>query len=173
MPPVLIVQRIYTRWDKSARGGKEAAQRNSAPEAAKVPFHKYAAENPFLMHQELSFGGRGISAAPHEKVIVNAESDSLVLESVKIDWTAEQARASFHWTRACGAPMRTGPRTTLILAVNEWGQIVYNGRFNIGYDSYWQYHKTVVNVGLFDPASNSVFTRSEPNQRYSAMAHLF
>jgi hypothetical protein len=59
---------------------------------------------------------------------------------------------------------------TLVLAVNEWGQISYNGRF--AEEGGWLYEKTVVNVGLFEPPSNGVFTNAGPTHRYSAMGHL-
>lgn len=173
MPPVLVIQQIIVEWDKSSRGGAEAERRNALPEAAKVPFQQYQAADVTFLQQTLAFPAYRNYTPPSEEIMLRPMFNPVSLGGVTIIWNEEQVKAKFRWSHGCGAPDRGWMAKTLSLAVNEWGQIVYNGRLSDCDDGQWYYHKTVVNVGLFAPASNNVFTRSEPNQRYSAMAHLY
>ena len=173
MAPVLIVQEISVHWDKSARGGENAERRNVAPEVAKVPLERNAVANSSLLQHDVTFGAFCGFALPQEKVIIDAEIKPIELRCVRIDWRHEQVQATFRWIHAGGAPDRGLMSKTLTLGVNAWGQIVYNGRLTDYDGGHWSYHKTVVNVGLFAPPSNSVFTRCPPTQRYAALAHLF
>ena len=85
-----------------------------------------------------------------------------------------KGRQSDRSARDCGgAPRRAGLQRTFHLQINEWGQIVYNGRFSDRDEGSWWYEKKVVNVGLFERLIPSMFISEAPTYRYEAMAHLF
>ncbi len=167
---VVVVQQIKTTWTKASRGGDAAARRNAVPEVAQVPVHRAEVAGLKILLHQLLYSGRSGFADPVEKLVENPDHDPLRLGGVTIDTTEELLRAEFTWSRECGAPDRGWMRKTLLLGVNEWGQICYNGRF--AEEAGWVYEKIVVNAGLFEPPSGEVFTRTEPTQRYSAMGHL-
>jgi hypothetical protein len=173
MARIVIVQQIEVEWSKASRGGQGAVWRNAVREVAKVPLNRIVASDLVLVQQKLWFFERNKFALPKETIILNPTVKPLVIGCVSVDYSDDAVVAGFAFNSACGgAPNRSGIRQTLVLTLNEWGQIVYNGRFAPAYDGDWWYEKMVVNVGIFDPPSNSVFTRSQPNQTCSAMAHL-
>ena len=105
---------------------------------------------------------------------VNPTVRPIAIGCVAVDHGEEEAIATFRYDRSCGGePDRRGARKTLRIGVNEWGQIVYNGRFQDYDEGGWWYEKMVVNVGLFERLTPGVFTKQEPTCRYSAMGELF
>ena len=179
MGRVIIVQQIESEWSKAARGGARAVRRNAVSEAAKVPLHQIQTSGLIFLHHKLCYFERDNFQTPHEEITTNPTVRPLAVGCVTVDDCvtineyADGVSAKFAYTERCGgAPTRRGMQKTLTFALNEWGQIVYNGRFSNWEDS-WRYEKMTVNIGVFDPLSNSVFTRRPPTARYSAMAHLF
>ena len=173
MGNLVIVQQINTHWTKASRGGESAGRRNAVPEIACVPIERIAGEPHSLVHHRISYGERSGFAHPREEICINPTIAPLVVGCVTIGYTDHEARAAFYYERGCGgAPERGWAQQTIHLAVNEWGQIVYNGRFG-GWDCGWWYEKTVVNIGLFEHITSDVFTRRKPDYRFAAMAKLF
>jgi hypothetical protein len=173
MGHIVVVQHIRTKWTKASRGGENARKRNAVPETARVPVQRIVGENLILVHHSLSYPGHRAFQQPREEIRINPTVRPLVIGCVTIDHSAEEAIAAFLYNQGCGgAPDRGWARKTLRLAAGEWGQIVYNGRF-AGYDDYWWYEKTVVNVGLFERLMPGVFTHREPICRFAAMGDLF
>jgi hypothetical protein len=166
------MQQVRTLWTKASRGGDGAVWRNAVPAVVRVPFPCGNTTDLVLLHHKLSFEERTDFKSPCEEIIQNPESHPLVIGCVTVDWTIEKLQVAFAWRKDCGAPDRGWMRKTMLLSVNEWGQVVYNGRFSDWDGGQWRYEKTVVNVGLFEPPSDSVFTRNEPNCRYEAMGNL-
>jgi hypothetical protein len=172
MGHIVIVQHIHTHWTKASRGGENARIRNGVPEAAKVPVQRIAAGNLNLIYHVLQYWEADGYRQPREEIRINPTVRPLAIGCVTIDHTTEEVIATFRYDQGCaGAPDRGWARKTLHLAVGEWGQIVYNGRFT-GED-YWWYENTVVNVGLVERLTPGLFTRQEPNCRFSAMAELY
>jgi hypothetical protein len=174
MGNIIVVQQVRTTWTKASRGGENAGRRNAVLEVARVPVERIPAGNLVLAHHSLSYGEGNGFAQSTEEVQVNPPTRPLVIGCVNVDYSEEAVTVTFHWDYRCGgAPDRGWARKTLHVRVNEWGQIVYNGRFNSGWDGPWYYQKMVVNVGLFERLTPGLFTRQEPTCHFSAMAELF
>lgn len=174
MGNIVIVQQIRTKWTKELRGGENAGKRNAVPEVARVPVHRIKADGLVLVHHSLSYGEYGGFSQPYEEIHVNLTVRPLAIGCVTIDPEKEEVIATFRYDNQCGgAPYRGWARKTLPLAVNEWGQIVYNGRFQDYNGGHWWYEKTVANVGLFERLIPGAFTKQEPVCRFSAMGELF
>ncbi|HZT41228.1 MAG TPA: hypothetical protein VFA07_03520 [Chthonomonadaceae bacterium] len=171
---MVIIQQIHTLWTKKSRGGPGAVQRNAVPEVAKVPLQQVqVSEVSLLLHRLTYRESKGFSC-PYECQEENPSVRPILVGCVTIDHGEDIIVASFRYTMECGgAPYRGGKQKTLQIGTNEWGQIVYNGRFAPEWEGDWWYEKMVVNVGLFEPPSNSVFTRSKPTYRYAAIGHLY
>src|SRR5579871_5977918 len=173
MGSIVVVQQIRTRWTKTSRGGQNAQRRNAVPEIARVPVERINRGNHTGVRHRLWYDERDQFAHPNEEVCVDPTMNPLVIGCVTIDHHDEQVTATFHYDRRCGgAPDRGWASKTLCLAVNEWGQMAYNGRFNGGWESPWYYEKMVVNVGLFERLTPGVFTQQEPVCRYAAIGYL-
>ncbi len=174
MGNVVVVQQIRTHWTKASRGGDNAVKRNAVPEAARVPIHRIVGDNLILVHHLLEYEERDGFSRPREEIRINPTVRPLVVGCVTIDHSENQAIMTFRYDRGCGgAPDRGWTRKTLRLVVNEWGQIVYNGRFSPVWEGNWWYEKMVVNVGLFERLMPGVFTKQEPTCRFAAMDELF
>ena len=171
---MIVLQQIHTIWTKKSRGGPGAVQRNAVPEVAKIPLQQVRSSDVSLLLHRLTYHEREGFSHPHERLEENLSVKPLQIGCMTIDYGEGILIASFRYTRECGgAPERGWMRKTLQIGLNEWGQIVFNGRFSPAWEGDWWYEKTVVNMGLFDQPSNSVFTRSQPTYRYAAMSHLY
>jgi hypothetical protein len=113
-------------------------------------------------------------------VIVHDTTRLTVSEAVMISLDQEILHVSFAYSPSCGAPSRPWAVKQFELRSGQWVQIVYNGRFSSGSDydycretSRWWYEKTVVNVGLFDAVERDLFTRGDPNCRYTLYSRLW
>ena len=169
---ILVVQEIKTSWSKASRGGTAAIGRNAVPEIARLPrADKCKSARSALYHSLLYVESNGF-VNPREKIVLDP-SLPLQIGGVTLERNGDEARADFAWTRECGAPDRGWARKTMVIRPQEWGQIVYNGRLSLGWDSEWSYEKTVVNFGLFEVFRPYAFTAHPATDRFEAMAHLF
>jgi hypothetical protein len=174
MGNVVVVQQIHTRWSKACRGGENAGKRNAVPEIARIPVQHITEANLTLVHHLLGYGERNGFSKPYEEVRINSSVRPLTVGCVSIDYSEEQALVTFRYNRVCGgAPDRSWARKLLSMAVNEWSQTVYNGRFAPDWGGDWWYEKMVVNVGLFEHIKPGVFTRQEPTCQFNAIGELF
>lgn len=167
---ILVVQHIMTSWGKEARGGKGAVLRNAVPDAAKLPLSSLKPDELTFLSHYLRFNAQ--PTGPHERIFIENPTFPLVVGGVIINPAAEAVLARFRYTFACGAPDRGWMQKTLRIAANEWGQIIYNGRFSAD-EAGWWYEKHVINVGWFERLTPHVFTREAPTHRFNASALLF
>jgi hypothetical protein len=172
---MIVLQHIVTRWEKDARGGAAAVRRNSVKEAYPIRLAREQRAGARFVIQTIHFGADGEYGKSRETLFIEEEVPQPIgAGCADVTWTDEELSAAFTWNRFCGgAPERGWARKTLVIRVGEWGQIVYNGRFSEGYDSYWRYEKHVVNVGWFEEWDSRAFVRGEPTHRFEAMADLW
>jgi hypothetical protein len=174
MGHIVVAQHIRTKWTKASCGGEDAVRRNGVPEAANVPVQRIPKGNLILVHHVLQYREADGFRQPKEEIRVNPALQMLALGCVTVYHTTDEVIATFRYNYDSGCkPNRGWARKTLRLTLNEWGQIVYNGRFVPGWDGDQWYRKTVVNVGMVERLTPGLFTREEPTCRFSAMAELF
>lgn len=168
---MLIVQEIRDRWSKEERR-RTGTLRRGVPEVALLPLHRVEDQRAALLHHTLLFGIRRVSEPP-ERIIAVAAERPLEVGCVTITPADGPVHVEFAYTwRKCGAPNRWWARKSFLVNVDEWAQIIYNGRSSYDWTSYWYYEKTVVNVGLFSAPSPDLFSRSAPTYRYSLISRL-
>jgi hypothetical protein len=167
---IVVIQHIVTKWDKSARGGENAVQRNAVPEAAKLSVAQWEGRGIEVLQQSLYYRWDR-SVDPIERITTNPPARPIRIGCVVVEVAGEEVTAEFRYDRGCGgAPERGWARKTMRVSQEMWVQMVYNGRFT-GED-YWWYEKHVVNVGLFERLSSGLFTRCAPATRFEAMGEL-
>lgn len=170
---VVLIQAICTHWEKSARGGASAVQRNQVPESLKLTdFKVTSAPLSYVVHR-VNYGGRNGFAEPTRNTgeVLTTEPSKLGAMSLVMD--GDTLTAFYQYSRRQGAPERYSQKIeALKLSLNQWGSVLYNGRHS-GMEGYWCYEKWVYNVGLFSSPPLSVFVTTEPVKVFTQMAHLF
>jgi len=175
---IIVVQEINTRWSKKSRGGADAERRNAVPHRLEIstrsiPTGAIPVHGATVVHHKAYYDEGDAFAEPRIDFAVNPLLP-LKIGCVAVDPTDTGAIAAFRYDTAFGgAPERGWARKTMWVELGTWVQIAYNGRFSIGYDGYWEYRKTVVNVGVFEHISSRAFTSTDPSDRFEAMGHLF
>ncbi len=70
-----------------------------------------------------------------------------------------------------GAPDRLLKTRTLKTSLDEWAQVVENGRFST--EEEWSYQKVVTNVGLMSRFEPLFFMSKSPQASFSSLAELW
>jgi hypothetical protein len=83
-------------------------------------------------------------------------------------------RVRWHYTpEDAGMPLRpTKKKDIFELGLNQWGRVIYNGRFSEEEGGWW-YNKTVLNIGLFEEVAASVFVETIPDLVMNKTARLY
>ncbi len=184
--PCGLVQVVHVRWEKSARGGQGARDRNSV-----------LAANVVLDADLVGIGsqlGVGVSkwsecnafAAPissHSQRI--AIADGYAFGCVRVTSHRDGLQLHYEYGYANGgAPDRSflnwpsasgeSPGRSIVVRHNEWVRVCYNGRFSCFDSGNWWYEQTTINVAFFDGEPNGrVFLDREPSQELRALADLW
>jgi hypothetical protein len=165
---IAVVQIISVHWGKKSRGAPGSIKRNAIPEAVEMPLYKFALTDSEWIDHSLTFYEHEDFQNAHEAISVEKTLDSEEirkygctyvqkhLQSLRVDW-------KYDW-REAGMPLRaTKTKDAFELELNQWGRVVYNGRFVSEEDGYnWWYEKIVVNVGLFMNPTADVFIATAP-----------
>jgi hypothetical protein len=83
-------------------------------------------------------------------------------------------RISWQYTpEDAGMPIRRPKKNDFFdLPVNQWGRVIYNGRFS-EWEGGWWYSKSVFNIGVFEHPVASVFVETAPSVVLDKMAKLY
>jgi hypothetical protein len=170
---VIVVQQITARWTKATRGAARAARRNAVPEVARLPMEGVDKPSVAVLQHALLYDERIDFSQPNDEIVINPPDRPLKVGCVRIAPTANWVIATFEYDRVvCGDPERGRDRKELVVAVGQWAQFAYNGRFGLSPDE-WRYEKTVVNVGLFPRLRPSLFVQTPPTFVFSSIGRLF
>jgi hypothetical protein len=173
MADIVVVQQVRTIWTKKSRGGPGAVRRNVVPEACAIPLKQIPERGIELIHHEVTFREKDAFAKPIHKVTINTTLRPLAVGCVAIHIGADHVTMEFQYRADCaGAPNRGWAQRIIPLAIGEWGQIAYNGRFAPGWHGDWWYEKTVVNAAIVDHLSDHLFTGESPTYRYELFGKL-
>jgi hypothetical protein len=163
MPPKIVIQDIRTGAPEECRRvtpGKKPEVLPLPDPAPRLAPHRVFHHRP---------GWR-----PGEDLVLDQPERPIVVGCVTIDELPDALSVEFAWTWSAGAPARWWARKTMRVRVNEWAQIIYNGRHaEACCGSAWYYEKTVVNVGWFETLEPDAFTRRPPDQRYTVLSRLW
>lgn len=172
MARMLIVQDLVTNWSKASRGAPGAVLRNRVPSTVTVPLEEPPSERFLVVLHRLAFPEvRGFERSS-EQLTYCEPQDELILGCVRIYPDPERTQVIYHYDLAGGQPERWSQPRFKDLKLGEWGQVSYNGRFNLGWESHWHYEKHVVNVGLFEHLQRDGFTHSPCRFQMSDLALL-
>ncbi len=165
-----------------------ATPRNRVPEISSLPFgqpppesfepvyicHNISWSEGNEFHQPLSekFEITEFSGAIKNRLLgFKAASDgSIKIRFEKSSGAKTQGNVLLGFT-SLGAPARTVPFEIFSLALGEWGQVRYNGRFS--WNGGWKYEKWVYNIGLFPGIIPANPFQGSPARSYSNLADLW
>lgn len=173
---IVIIQRISTDWTKQSRGSPGAIKRNSTPQALTLPLEELPPGGCSFIEHSSSFSERRDFEDPRPSI----SFENFVLErpmrfgGVLVQRDAGRVRVSWNYTSEdAGMPLRPQKKNDAFeLALNQWGRVIYNGRFN-GEGEIWWYQKSVLNVGLFARAAAAVFVETVPDVVIDKTAMLY
>jgi hypothetical protein len=181
---LLIIQEIKVKWTKLSRGAPHAARRNAVPSILPLPPSLNTASPPTadrsIVHHQITFDEAN-DFTPHATLTlktIDPPNRHFKFGCLHPQWTSESAQIIFTYSASCGgAPDRSAPpQTVLTLHPDQWGQIIYNGRFSRGYSGDWYYQHFVFNIALLptttaalDPA---LFTTTPPIKVYKNLVQL-
>ena len=169
---IVLIQAVCTHWEKSARGGASAVQRNQVPEALKLPdFKSPSVPLSYVVHR-VYYSGRNGFAEPTRSTVEVLTTEPSNLGGVSLNFDKDILTVFYQYSRSQGAPERYSRKIeALNLSLNQWGRVLYNGRHS-GMEGYWWYEKWVYNLGLFSSPSPSVLVKTEPIKVFTQMAHM-
>jgi hypothetical protein len=170
---MILVQEIITTWTKRSRGGPLAAARNAVPETYPLASLPVLPPQAACLHHTIVFGEANDFAHPKEQVISYTPREELRFGCVSITPIGDQVQVIYTYDMGCGgAPQRYGlPQLAFTLHRNEWGQILYNGRFPNDY--IWTYRKHVCNIGVFDQVKAEVFVQLSPKHHHDRLVDVW
>jgi len=153
MNPVIAVQKLVVRWDKSGRGHPIASVRSALPSALELPV--MLLDGPVAYHC-VSFAQMDAFAP----TVTTSERRATPVErdlGLSLHFEKDRLAVTYQWEHDCGAPRRKDGQSARLfdLRLGEVGRLIHNGRFSPEYS--WTYQQVVFNVGIFTGPSVSVF----------------
>ena len=101
-------------------------------------------------------------------------------KGVRAESAENSLTAYWEYDNAMGAPARSSEtQTALELEINQWGRILYNGRYSpyrtlaSWRKNEWWYNRWVFNLGIFRKPIVDVFVVTQPVKIFSMMADLW
>ncbi|MBN1910332.1 MAG: hypothetical protein JW818_11375 [Pirellulales bacterium] len=165
-------------WTKASRGGDGARIRNALPDALPLPLEAFTA--PWTLHSIYYHESNDFTK---EEVIKKTDSpDVLGIRVLRFKLCNRQLAVSFLHDSANAAlvdRIQVDLQGNEILEVDafvlepeQWGQLVYNGRFVDMDTGNWWYEHTVFNIGLGLKPAKDLFRSTRPASRFVELARL-
>lgn len=186
LAPCGLVQVIRLTWDKAARGGQGARDRNAVPRAFEVPSDRMLAVGGQLHVEESHWSDRNSFAEPfaskHKRISVGEEyrfgcvtvsqhPDGLL---VRYQYDRAHGGAPDRWFFNAARGYGESPGRSFVVHLGQWVRVCYNGRFSCWDSGRWGYQHVTVNVAWFGgEPSGQVFVTSQPVQELKALADLW
>ncbi len=179
-----LVQVVRLEWDKSARGGQGARNRNAVPVVFEVPADLLpGAGEVVIIESHWSndnafsepFRNRSRRVSVTEKFGFGCVTFAAELEglSARYQYDRTYGGAPDRWYLNCASGEGNPPGRVLTARFGSWVRLCYNGRFSDNDNGTWWYEQITVNAAWFDgPPSGQVFVSSEPSQEFRALSEL-
>ena len=184
--PCGLVQVVHVGWEKSARGGRGAGERNSVLAAYEVMEDDLDGIGGHMGVGVSKWSERNAFATPFSSDSQRiAIADGYSFGCVRVSAHADGLRVHYEYGYANGgAPDRSflnwpsasgeSPGRSIVVRNNQWARVCYNGRFSCIDSGNWWYEQTTVNVAFFDGEPNGrVFLDREPFHELRALADLW
>lgn len=187
-PKNILLQHVVIEWDKSYRGGSNAAKRNSVKEKYNLPENLIIEGNveevPVHMIRFSSsneFEKPWFEKVLHEKVKSNIIKHGCVFIEIKEDCLD----VVFEYdSQNCGAPSRYkyDPQSkkklylkekAFTLNPDEFGKIIVNGRFSDSDTGNWWYEKQIFNIIYTYSPDKDIFKKIKVAKEYSQLAKMW
>ena len=173
---MIAVQTIHIHWTKNSRGGELATLRNRVPR--KFPL-RIPPDFPTLVWHTLRFAENNRFETPHSEAIeTDCSDDQFGCSNISIERGDDSAVLAYRYRD--GAPPRqfydkTGtnvsPSHSIVVGMNQWATIEYNGRHSTR-DGMWWYEHVIVNVAVTKTLDHRAFLATTPIERYTQLALL-
>jgi hypothetical protein len=173
--PIPIIQIIHCNWTKLSRGMPNAALRNAVPDRLPIPLDLIDSQTAVRsLYHEVFFEEKEEFQNPKVRLYMNPGIPPSS-GCINIENTDREIIAIYRYHLSIGgAPNRGVLQNRLKASLDDWVQVMENGRFSYGYmGSDWKYQKIVVNAGLFNCLNTDYFIDRPPTQTFSAMADLW
>lgn len=179
----IIIQTVTVSWNKNYRGGENANIRNSTPEAFELPLEAFLnTERKIPVHQ-VRYSHYNNYIEPTTNNVYLIDSSKIKLKGTYIKMHDDYSEVFFCYSsHDCGKPYRSrhDETGTLIpleekafdLFNNEYGRIVFNGRYTDFDTGNWWYEKKVHNIILLEKYNKDVFVKNVISKEYSQLASL-
>lgn len=184
--PCGVVQVIHLHWDKSARGGQGARDRNAVPQVFAIPDADLAASGGYLCVNESHWGERNAFAEPFSTrrhrvslpgmftfgcVSISSQPDGL---RVRYQYNQADGGAPDRWFFNRATRRDESPDRLLVVSPDQWVRVCYNGRFSCIDSGNWWYEQVIVNVAWFGGEPDGrVFIDREPVEELRLLADLW
>ncbi|WP_372368274.1 hypothetical protein [Candidatus Uabimicrobium sp. HlEnr_7] len=165
---MILVQMVEIKWGKEYRGAPKAAIRNSVSEAYEFL--------PFLS-REKKYGYQSFSCYAWSDFIKShietKEQDETPQQETHIGFFLQENELKTYYLPNCDQGEKFAwekRKFAFKLKENEWGQIKFNGRYEV--DEEWIYTKNIYNIGRFTNPPSNVFISSKADYLYEDMKNI-
>jgi hypothetical protein len=178
----IIIQSITVAWNKDYRGGKEAEIRNAVPDSYPLPLEAcvHSDSNNIIIHEVKRYHHNDFQISDNVQCI-NASNHKVKGGYLKIG--EEYLEVYFKYSYYdCGKPFlnkydETGTLIPLeekafILLDDEYGKVVFNGKYTDIDNGNWWYEKKVHNIIRTSKIHKDVFLRNEVIKSYKKLSIL-
>lgn len=178
----VIIQSITIYWGKGHRGGLDAAKRNSIHESFELPINACInlADNSIIVHEIRCNSYDNFEIREN---VYAVESPEIKIKGSLVKIGKEVVQVYFKYSDYdCGKPYRSNhdEMGTLIpleekafdLHDNEYGRIVFNGRYTDMYNSSWWYEKKVHNIIRTTKNEKDIFIKNNVLKKYEQLEIL-
>jgi len=185
---MLVTQHIKIEWGKECRGAPYAEQRSHMPKAFRLP--KYQHSNQlvdYISHYVYVIQSRNGFTEKINRSEKTSAVSSFRLGALEILNEPNNCKIEYRYVyHGRAIPARRGfdyehggecdlIESAMELFPDEYGRIVYNGRF-VDYDTgAWYYDLDIVNIMNIQQKefSTNIFTEHEPDKTYNQLAVLY
>jgi hypothetical protein len=168
--PQVVVQHIWTLWTKRSRGGDAARLRNAVPTAVIIP--KCETDAACILHQATY--SESTEFSQHNALKLSDSFAELGLSFLSCQTDEDRLAIRFHRDGFNAATPSPYPhKDAFRLRPEEWGRVVYNGRYIDRSTGNWWYEQHVCNIGWFSQWTLSVFTRTVPDYEFQELVELW
>lgn len=183
----ILVQHLVIEWDKSFRGGANAAKRNSLREEYLLPKEIITQKsNQQIPIHMIRFSSNNLFEKPSfERILYEkVKSDKVKHSCITLKIKQNNIDVYFEYNSQCGAPPRYMynyeskkkvplKEKAFTLNPNEFGKVIINGRFSDADTGNWRYKKHIFNIIYTDTLNMNSFKNKTVSKMYSKLAKMW
>lgn len=191
----LLIQHTKIFWLKECRGAPYSCQRNQLQKSWLLPhsFFEYHSQTFPIHFQYIIQTKKGFQEKINQLLFAK-EQQPMKVANLELTKKEDCYEIHFKYTPNAGNPERLILRDrktkfelssniystmlhekAFILYENEYGQVLYNGRFTDYDTGQWYYELNSINLIYIDKNYKSIdiFVKKNPTKTYTQIAHLF